>query len=693
MTATTISPKQIPPKPEWTEPEKWVWTQLSRGEIADFNEKLGAELDPRKPKGWTKDRLISQTFLEDVFLHDPFNSALPRQGVYIVGAWLKEKIDLQHAKIEHPWLLINSRVESGVDLSYLHSSSVISFQGSVFTKKLSMEALSVSGHLFMRDGAEFKDIGLLGAKVGDQLDMTGAKVTGTLIMDALSVEAGLFMRDGAEFKDVDLLGAKVGGQLDMTGAKVAGTINMDGLSVDGSLFMRGGAEFKDVVLRSAKVGGQLDMTEAKITGTLDMDGLSVHASLAMRNGAEFKDIDLRSAKVGGQLDMSGVKVAGTLNMDGLSVDASLFMRDGAEFKDIVLRGTKVGGQFDMSGAKVTGMLNLDAFSVDADLFMSDSAEFKDVVFRGVKVGGQLDMSGAKTSGTLNMERLVLGTDLFMREKAEFNEVNIILAEIGGGINFSQAKLSHVNMSGTKVHGEVHLGTGRDQKPEWQAGSCLILRNTEIGALHDADEDSWPETMELDGFTYEHLGGLFDSERGIGERESKWFIQWLAKDKTFSPQPYQQLAKVLNTMGYSSKANDILFAGKDRERTEARASKRGKYIGLCLLKWTIGYGYGYRYFFSLLWVLGLTVIGTCVLASLPDSSFPNPEDAQQTLGMLKALGPKIAFSVDKLLPIIHLDDRFKLTFGGWQVYYFYFHELMGYLLGSFVVAGLSGITKK
>ena len=33
-------------------------------------------------------------------------------------------------------------------------------------------------------------------------------------------------------------------------------------------------------------------------------------------------------------------------------------------------------------------------------------------------------------------------------------------------------------------------------------------------------------------------------------------------------------------------------------------------------------------------------------------------------------------------------------GGWRParYYFYFHKLMGYVLASFLIAGLSGLTK-
>jgi len=55
--------------------------------------------------------------------------------------------------------------------------------------------------------------------------------------------------------------------------------------------------------------------------------------------------------------------------------------------------------------------------------------------------------------------------------------------------------------------------------------------------------------------------------------------------------------------------------------------------------------------------------------------------------------KVGFSLDKLLPIIKLNDAYKFDFHGWQLAYFYLHEILGFVLGSFVVAGMSGITKR
>ena len=61
-----------------------------------------------------------------------------------------------------------------------------------------------------------------------------------------------------------------------------------------------------------------------------------------------------------------------------------------------------------------------------------------------------------------------------------------------------------------------------------------------------------------------------------------------------------------------------------------------------------------------------------------------------------MGKQIFISLDLLLPFIDLlDNKFykDILFEGWQWFYFHFHKIMGFILGSFVLAGLSGITKK
>jgi hypothetical protein len=115
-----------------------------------------------------------------------------------------------------------------------------------------------------------------------------------------------------------------------------------------------------------------------------------------------------------------------------------------------------------------------------------------------------------------------------------------------------------------------------------------------------------------------------------------------------------------------------------------------------LKWTIGYGYGLRYFRSLWWVLGFVVVGTLVLLGSGA-----PRAIAVPIAWAKAGGWEIFsylaaltfYSFDLLLPIIRLyEPHYKVVLEGIAKYYFAFHQLMGYVLASFLIAGLAGLTK-
>jgi hypothetical protein len=54
---------------------------------------------------------------------------------------------------------------------------------------------------------------------------------------------------------------------------------------------------------------------------------------------------------------------------------------------------------------------------------------------------------------------------------------------------------------------------------------------------------------------------------------------------------------------------------------------------------------------------------------------------------------VAYSFDMLLPIIKLrEEHYKMDLSGWPRYYFYGHKIAGYVLASFLIAGISGLTK-
>ena len=549
---------RILPLPKWTEPEKWAWTQICEGKEANFNERLKEKLDPRNPAHdgeWSDERKLSSIFLETILLHEPFRSAIPRQGVRIIGAYFPNFIDLTDASIERPLLLHKSRFRSQVDMNRLKTPTFISLEDSKF--------------------------------------------------------------------DDDL--------------------NMDSISTGGSLFMRR-TEFDEVILRGAKIGGQLGMEGSTFKGKLDMGSISVGDSLLMP-AKEFGEVILRGAEIGGQLGMEGSTFKGKLDMDSISVGGSLFMRRKAEFGEVILRGAKIGGQLEMNES----------------------------IFRG----------------TLNMNDASVGDNLFMRDVTLYKPASLMFLSVGSTLDMRIAKLKGLDLTGSRVEDELRLGSSNLKNIEWTSykdenenshAPKLTLRNASVGALQDT-KGIWPDHLEreFEGFIYDRLGGFGASEQEKpDERGSSWFIEWLAKDKSYSPQPYRHLAGVLRAAGHEDMANDILFASRDLELGETDWWPP-KWVWLWILKLVIGYGYGWGYFRALVWSAVLVGIGTFILKKEGDKD-----------------GIKLGFwySLDMLLPIIQLRERHYTVDldNKCARHYFYVHKILGYALISFVFAGLLGLVE-
>ena len=127
----------------------------------------------------------------------------------------------------------------------------------------------------------------------------------------------------------------------------------------------------------------------------------------------------------------------------------------------------------------------------------------------------------------------------------------------------------------------------------------------------------------------------------------------------------------------------------------RANWRDRFegLGLWMLRSTVGYGLGGRYFRVLWWVGGLTLLGAVLLIGFGQhslTSWPSPFFA----------------SLDQLLSIINLDKAHDaMIFGDTSakevvapqpylvVIYCYFCKIAGWVLASFIVAGLAGLTQR
>jgi hypothetical protein len=391
--------------------------------------------------------------------------------------------------------------------------------------------------------------------------------------------------------------------------------------------------------------------------------------------------------------MDDSKYYGDLEMGSMEVRGYVHMRNAifgiSESSKVNLTGSSIGGLLDMGGSNFVGKLIMNSIEVKGHLYMNQfeslKAVFNEVNLVGANIGGSIDMSGSLFLSKLLTEGMHLEGDLYMHyvEFSRKGKVSLTFSSIGGSLLISGSIFPLFNLSGTQIQKELYLGSEEahsliHSSAKWYAEAKLVLRNTEVGAIQDLP-NAWPNKIELEGFSFSRLGGF--GARGtdnMGSRKVEWLKQWLDRDESYSPQPYEQLATVLQNAGYKDKANDILFAGKQREFKETELLSLSKFW---LFLQLIFVGYGYRISFALWWVIVLIFIGAAVFQSTPQSEINN-----MPYGLI--------FSFDTLLPIVELNKIYdQIQLASWQKYYFYFHKVMGYILASFIIAGLSGITKK
>ncbi|MEK6708434.1 MAG: hypothetical protein AABY81_06485 [Pseudomonadota bacterium] len=482
---------------------------------------------------------------------------------------------------------------------------------------------------------------IIGARFTEAIDLEGAELQHRLGLTNSLIE-----------NDVDLRRLRSKYPIALEGSKVAGTLKANGLDLGANLLMRYG-EFATMDFVTAHVGGQLILKGSKVTGKLNMSGLRVDDVLHI-DEAELAEVDLIGVHVGEELALSRSKVTGKLSMVGLRVDNNLYMNK-AEFAEVDLVSAYVSKELTLSGSKVTGKLNMNGLRVGTILNMN-IAEFAEVELTGAVVR-YLVLSGSKVTGELICYDMEVGQQVFMDDAVFGGPIDLRVAKIKGDLHLMGKFSENVDLTGAEIDGSLNLSSA-----QWSPDVTLSLRNAKIGLIPDLADD-WAPKLDFDGLTYLDVG------------KADQFEHWFLKLDSYTPQPYDQLASVVEAQGESTLATAIRYSGRERERSQATSARR---VGLTILKWVIGYGYYPER--SVLWVFGLVVMGAVVLRVSGE-------------GSRNGMPFGLAYSFDMLLPVIRLREKhYKIDLQTWARYYFYGQKIMGYVLAFFLVAALSGLAK-
>jgi hypothetical protein len=537
--------------------------------------------------------------------------------------------------------------------------------------QLNLFGTEIGGSVFMNQ-SHFTEVIIGGAHVHGQFALFQSKVTGTLNMAAIRVDGQLAMNQQAEFDQVLLINSRLLGNLALDSTKVHGLLDLTNILIDGSLDMGNGAEVAEFRLINAHIGGFVALSGSKVRGPFVMAMARIDGTVALNNKAEFTDVNLSNARLLSDLSLSGSKISGLLDMRNLHLDGAINMSNKAEFSEVKLADAHIGGSLDLSESKVHGTLDMFGLQLSGALYLNDHAEFAEINLLDARVGELLNLRGSKFAGALNLESIEVHGDVFLSGGAEFSgPVNLIFSSVGELELGSGTFHDIVDITGAQIRSDLVLGP---PPTHWTGRSALILHNARANAIQDSN-DAWPARLDLTGFTYRSLGGVHPDEGDrMADRPVRWFRRWLEKEQ-YSPQPYVQLAAVLRDAGRPDAADDILYAGKRREQREAAWPQR---VWLTALDWSVGYGYHVER--ALFWVMAFILAGVVVLRVSGE-------------GRRHSMPFGLAYSFDLLLPIIRLREmHYAIELAGWPRYYFYVHKIMGYVLASFLVVGVSGLVK-
>jgi hypothetical protein len=416
------------------------------------------------------------------------------------------------------------------------------------------------------------------------------------------------------------------------------------------------------------------------------------------------------AKIGDDLQLDGISSMSVVNLNSIEVDRSLYMqgaRLGAS-PALNLNGAKINDHLQLLKLVAsTGIVNLDSIRVGGDLNLQESSLGALWLSNG-RIGRQLRLSdlelpaaqGARAdtvirndgavAGELKLNKLEVGQDLAIyNSRPAF--VTVRDGIIGGDLALEGPKdkpslLRAVDLTNTRIGRTLSFGSTWYGPIHWTEGATLSLGNVSTQALQDGlgtcdapntvRQNTWPARMALGGFSVEQLVTLDGSSQiDMAACSREWWLGWLARQQPCSQHPYETLATALEKYGYKSKAKAIQYAGKNCELGNATGME---YLSLKIQQLVIGYGY-YN-FRALYWAVLFVVLGVLVLRVTKE-------------GIEHGMPYGVVFSIDMLLPIVKLRDaHFKIDLRSPARYYFYVHRVVGFLLASFILAGVSGLTK-
>jgi len=460
----------------------------------------------------------------------------------------------------------------------------------------------------------------------------------------------------------------------------------------------------------------IQIRAARITGRLDLSYASIKFPLFLRRCRIDEEMKLAYARIA-YVEIPASYCAG-IDGDGLTVDGDLLLTDGFHSKaKVSLSGARIGQDLDCSGGEFRTTcdkaLIADNAKITGNVYLIDGFRaFGEVTMLAAEIGGSLYCDRTRLSNpgdnALSADGLSVAGDIILSSGFFEGNVRLIGASVDGNLECEAAKFvagsrldaQQANIAGTFVWtGVSNIGATET------ASLSLDLGQASVGRFED-DIESWPRKggLVLNGLEYGRIAN--------GPTDAKARLQWLAKQGgSLRPQPYQHLVKIMREIGDDAGAKQVLISFEDEHRKQETNVFRRLWRGV--LKYTIAYGY--RPYYALGWAVLVVLIGACLFGRGRSAGIvaPSDKDAYQFFTDNAHLAPiyyprfsSPVYSLDAFLPIINLGLKDHWTpnanlgvrvlghTGGWWLRdYLWVHIILGWVLTTLFVAGISGVVSR
>lgn len=606
-----------------------------------------------------------------------------------------------------------------------------------------LEALDaeVAGSVLLTEGFTARGRVLFDrSTIGGDVECSGGTLDGGMVEgkarpafsgSRMEIGGGLFLRQGfSATGPVHLFGAQIGGSWDCGGATFvnpsgAETIWASGARIQGSVYFEAGfISAGSIRMRGAQIGGNLSCGGGRFINpggvafravNLTVEGdLLLSGTLAVATCTAEGEVSFVGARIGGLVQSRGgtftnpggvalafadAEIAGNVHLD----------KDFQARGEVRLAGARIGGQLNCAGAGFSnpasaadpGAIALNLVGID----VNDSV----LLHRGFRAEGQVRLNRARIGGLLECGggefRNPGGFSLFARAirigaGALFGigfvaegSVRISTAQITGDLDCRRGVFTEDFVAA----GSVVSGSFRWQQLAVPPAGNVDLRRARVGELDD-DLASWPTggRLWLAGFSYDRLSDR--APRSPADR-----VEWIRRQRGYTPEPYQQLAAVYRSNGQIAEATTVAIAQQDDLLARGDLTRPAR-AWTWFLGRSLGHGYRPGRAAWALLALYIVTVASVWLGARSDAFIQVGDTAPQptvTASRCADAYPCLsvpAYALENITPILNLHQAENWhpkssTTTEWILRdWLYLSTVIGYAGTTLLAAGLSGLAR-